>query len=130
MCSNSINVFFILFYRPTKVDECDTCTEIKQSIKATPENKVQLQAELDKHNKESDIQVAHLSAREQSCPLDDKEAGNTWLTIATDLQQTQPVPKLSNQSSFYKKKVRFPIRFIFFYKMCCINLNSKYFNSL
>ena len=129
MCSNSINSF-ILFYRPAKVDECDTCLEYRQLIASTPENKVQLQADLDAHDKEGKLRQRHLSYREESCPLDHKKAGNTWVTIATDLQQTQPVPKLSNQSSFYKKKVRFPIRFIFFYKMCCINLNSKYFNSL
>ena len=42
---------------------------------------------------------------EEQCPIDHERADNCWLTIATDLQQTQPVPKLNNQSSFYKQKV-------------------------
>ena len=42
---------------------------------------------------------------EEQCPIDHKREDNCWLTIATDLQQTQPVPKLNNQSSFYKQKV-------------------------
>ena len=31
MCYTIIN-FFILFYRPTKTDVCDTCTELKLAI--------------------------------------------------------------------------------------------------
>ena len=41
---------------------------------------------------------------EQS-PIDASQEDYEWITIATDLQQTQPVPKLNNQSSFFKQKV-------------------------
>ena len=41
----------------------------------------------------------------EQCPIDALEEDNEWITIATDLQQTQPVPKLNNQSSFFKQKV-------------------------
>ena len=96
-------MFFILFYRPTKTDVCDTCTEINLSIELTPQNIAQLQAKLQEHKEEAVKQQHHLSEREKSCPIDDKKAGDPWITIATDLQQTQPVSKLNNQSAFYKK---------------------------
>ena len=41
----------------------------------------------------------------EQCPIDASQEDNEWITIATDLQQTQPVPKLNNQSSFFKQKV-------------------------
>ena len=91
---------------------CITCTEISMSIDITPQNKAQLQTKLQKHKEEADKQQHHLSECEKSCPIDDKKAGDPWITTATDLQQTQPVPRLVNQSAFYKKRVR--IRFIFF----------------
>ena len=112
--NNCINVFFLLFYRPHKTDKCDTCTELQQSMKIRPDDKVQLQAELDAHLAEANIQVQHLKNREVSCPVEAKNVHSTWITIATDLQQTQPVPRLNNQSAFYKKKVSFPIRFVLF----------------
>ena len=37
----------------------------------------------------------------EQCPIDASQEDNEWITIATDLQQTQPVPKLNNQSSFF-----------------------------
>ena len=83
-------------------------------MKIRPDDKVQLQAELDAHLEEANIQVQHLKNREVSCPVDAKNVHSTWITIATDLQQTQPVPRLNNQSAFYKKKVSFPIRFVLF----------------
>ena len=106
--------FFLLFYRPHKTDKCDTCTELQQSMKIRPEDKVQLQAELEAHLEEARLQMQHLAARELSCPKYAKDVDSTWITIATDLQQTQPVPRLNNQSAFYKKKVSFPIRFVLF----------------
>ena len=78
----------------------------------SPELRTQLQALLKAHQEQATAQQVHLSEREKSCPIDDKNEEDDWLTIATDLQQTQPVPKLNNQSAFYKTKVR--IRFIFF----------------
>ena len=77
-----------------------------------PSFKADLQALLKIHKEEADKQVGHLSRREKSCPIDDENVEDDWLTIATDLQQTHPVPKMNNQSAFYKTKVR--IRFIFF----------------
>ena len=57
------------------------------------------------HKVEARQQQQHLKLREISCPIDDQNEDDGWITIATDLQQTQPVPKLNNQSAFYKKKV-------------------------
>ena len=83
---------------------CDTCTEINKAIELRPPNIAQLQAILQEHKDEAIKQQQHLAEREISCPIDDKKVGDPWITIATDLQQTQPVPKLVNQSAFYKKK--------------------------
>ena len=44
----------------------------------------------------------------------DAELEPKWLVIATDMQATQPVPKLRNQSAYFKTKVRFLIRLISF----------------
>ena len=104
MCYTSIN-FFILFYRPAKTDVCDTCTDLEKAIELSPPNLAQLEARLQEHQHEARKQQQHLKDREISCPIDDKKDGDPWITIATDLQQTQPVPKLNNQSAFYKKKV-------------------------
>ena len=107
-------MLFILFYRPSKTDVCDTCTVLEKSMEVTPQNKARLQTKLDQHKEEAKKQQHHLSEREKSCPTDDKKPGDAWITIATDLQQKLLVPRLVNQSAFYKKKVRFPIRFIIF----------------
>ena len=114
VCVLIVLMFFILFYRPAKTDVCDTCTVLEKSMEVQPQNKARLQTKLDQHKEEAKKQQHHLSEREKSCPTDDKKPGDAWITIATDLQQTQPVPRLVNQSAYYKKKVRFPIRFIFF----------------
>lgn len=107
-------MFFLLFYRPHKTDKCDTCTEFDQEMKIRPADKVRLQAEKEAHEAEARIQQNHLKAREASSLLDAKKADNTWITICTDLQQTQPVPRLNNQSAFYKRKVSFSIIFVLF----------------
>ena len=114
MFSSSFHYFFYLFYRPAKTDVCDYCTEVTLKIQGAESHqlKTKLQAQLESHEQQAKAQQSHLSEREKSCPSDDKNEEDAWLTIATDLQQTQPVPKLNNQSAFYKKKVR--IRFIFF----------------
>ena len=114
MFSSSFHYFFYLFYRPAKTDQCDYCTEMKLKIQGTESHELrkELQALLKSHEEQATAQQSHLSEREKSCPSDDKNEKDLWITIATDLQQTQPVPKLNNQSAFYKKKVR--IRFIFF----------------
>ena len=83
-------MFFILFYRPSKTDVCDTCTVLKKSMDVTPQNKAQLQREFDKHDEEAKMQQHHLSDREESCPNDHKKPGDKWITIAIDLKQTQP----------------------------------------
>ena len=63
-----------------------------------------LQERLEAHQTEARRQQDRLKYLEEQCPKDHQNQDNCWLTIATDLQQTQPVPKLNNQSSFYKKK--------------------------
>ena len=68
-------------------------------------NLARLQARLQAHKKEATDQQLHLSERLQQCPIDAKNPRNEWVTICTDLQQTQPVPKLNNQSAYYRKKV-------------------------
>ena len=103
VCYTSIN-FFILFYRPAKTDVCDTCTELGKAIERSPPNLAQLQARLQAHKVEARNQQQRLQHFEEQCPIDAENSDNCWKTIATDLQQTQPVPKLNNQSAFYKKK--------------------------
>ena len=103
VCYTSIN-FFILFYRPAKTDICDTCTELEKAIERSPPNLAQLQARLQAHKAEAREQQLHLKHCEEQCPIDAQNEDDVWITIATDLQQTQPVPKLNNQSAFYKKK--------------------------
>ena len=64
-----------------------------------------LKESLELHKDEAKFMQDRLHYLEEQCPIDHERADNCWLTIATDLQQTQPVPKLNNQSSFYKQKV-------------------------
>ena len=99
MCYTSIN-FFILFYRPAKTDVCDTCTELQLAIDRGVPNIDRLQARLQAHKEEARAQQQQLKYCEQQCPIDAQNEDNDWITIATDLQQTQPVPKLNNQSAF------------------------------
>ena len=97
--------FFILFYRPTKTDVCDTCTELDLAIKRGGPNLDLLQARLQAHKIEGRRQQDRLKYLEVQCPKEAAENPDySWITIATDLQQTQQVPKLNNQSAFYKKK--------------------------
>ena len=104
VCYTSIN-FFILFYRPAKTDVCDNCTELKKGIERGGPNLARLQERLQAHKAEARDQQLHLQHREEQCPIDAQNEYNVWITIATDLQQTQPVPKLNNQSAFYEKNV-------------------------
>ena len=103
MCYTIIN-FFILFYIPAKTDVCDTCTELELAIDRGAPNLARLQARLQAHKVEARNQQQRLQHFEHQCPIDAQNPDNDWITIATDLQQTQPVPKLNNQSAFYKKK--------------------------
>ena len=114
LCFLVVFISLKFIFRPAKVDECDYCTEADQKIQGAecPSFKSDLQALLKIHQEEAAKQVENLSSHERSCPIDDENAEDDWLTIATDLQQTHPVPKMNNQSAFYKTKVR--IRFIFF----------------
>ena len=86
---------------------------IEYAHRYNPQNKAQLQSELHKHKGEAEKQLIILSECEKSCPIDDKKADDPWITIATDLQLTQHVTRLVNQSAFYKDKVR--IRLISLY---------------
>ena len=116
-------MYFILFYRPRKTDECDTCTSIKISMKKTPENIEDLEAKMAQHKVLYKAQQTNLQNHEQTIgPRNQKDPKSPWVTIATDLQQTQPLPRLVNQSSFYKKKVRFLFSSN---DICCIILTSK-----
>ena len=118
-------MFFILFFRPAKTDVCDTCTELGISINETPapENKVELESKLAEHVKQYEAQQDNLKNHELKCPDEKHEDPDCpWITIATDLQQTQPVPRLVNQSAYYKQKVRF---LFCSNDICCIILTSK-----
>ena len=98
-------------------------------IKRGGPNVYLLQERLNVHKDEARRQQDRLSYLEKQCPLDHQTPDNCWLTIATDLQQTQPVPKLNNQSAFYKKKVSKNKNVIISNNSCCINLTSKYSNN-
>ena len=118
-------MFFILFYRPSKTDVCDTCTELGIAIKETtaPEKKVELERKLAEHVMQYKAQIGNLHNHEEKCPAEKLENPEfPWITIATDLQQTQPVPRLVNQSAYYKQKVRF---LFCSNDICCIILTSK-----
>ena len=64
-----------------------------------------LKESLELHKEAATFMQNRLHYLEEQCPIDHQREDNCWLTIATDLQQTQPVPKLNNQSAFYKQKV-------------------------
>ena len=68
-------------------------------------NLARLQARKLAHKREATDQQLHLSERLEKCLIDADDKKNEWVTICTDLQQTQPVPKLNNQSAYYHKKV-------------------------
>ena len=78
---------------------------LDQQIEAsTDPNQVNvLEAEKTKHLQEATFQQSKLSGFEESGPTEPE--GNEWRTIATDLQQTLPCPKLNNQSAYYRTKL-------------------------
>ena len=115
MCYTII-IFFILLYRPAKTDVCDKCTELELAIGRGDPNLAQLQARLQAHKAMARYMQERLKYRTEQCPIDALNPANEWITIATDLQQTQPVPKLNNQSSFFKQKVS---NILFFSKYSC-----------
>ena len=60
-------MLFILFYRPSKTDVCDTCTELGIAIKETtaPEKKVELERKLAEHVMQYRAQIDNLHNHEE-----------------------------------------------------------------
>ena len=73
--------------------------------------KAAIKLRLDQHKMEAKRQQDLLTAQKA---LAEEESEPKWLVLATDMQATQPVPKLRNQSAYFKTKVRFLIRLISF----------------
>ena len=84
-------------------DLCATCEKIKAKINCNKElNKdfKKLQAELDSHVKASQVPQDLLSKAES-----EGRVAPDLRTIAIDLQQTLPCPKLRVSVAYYKRKV-------------------------
>ena len=75
-----------------------------------------LKDDLKIHMAEANKQQKLLSHFEKSCIEDGPY--HEWRTICIDLQQTLPVPRLNNQSSYYKSKVCL-------YNCCIFDLNRN-----
>ena len=81
--------------------------ETKEELKihaADPQRLAQLHEDLQAHKDEAEarrLNMARYLNKENENYIDDP----TWLNLCTDLMQTLPIPKLSNQSSYFKTKV-------------------------
>jgi len=98
----------LFFYRKPRSDKCDTCEQATQDLKAIgDDSSIRAQKiikELDAHKAEAERRTTrmtqHLNPKDPNYVQEED-----WCILATDLMQTQPLPKLSNQSSFFRKKV-------------------------
>ena len=91
----------IIFHLFPKKDICDICYEYKLDIKqAEGPEKDEIVVDYKNHKDKAD--VAYKALRE-AASCDEKE----WAVIVMDLQQTQPVPKLSTGTAYYKRKLNF-----------------------
>ena len=68
-----------------------------------PDRLEALHAQKSKHLQEAQLQQSKLTGFEDSGPTEPRES--EWRTVATDLQQTLPCPKLNTQSAYYRTKM-------------------------
>ena len=107
---------------PPRSDTCEFCTWSDVQMKSKSSQNIEvsvLKDDLKIHVAEARKQQKLLSHFEQSCIEDGPY--HEWRTICIDLQQTLPVPRLNNQSSYYKSKVCL-------YNCCIFDLNHNQAN--
>ena len=113
------NSHYNIVPHPQRTDVCDFCMWSKAEIKtklSKNQDVTDLEDNLRIHNTEAEKQRDLLSTLENSCIVDGPY--HEWRTICIDLQQTLPVPRLNNSSSYYKSKVSL-------YNCCIYDLNHN-----
>ena len=94
---------FNISFKPPKTDTCSTCDEVNAGIKGAvdagnPEAENELKIILEDHKKLAD--EGQRMMREFGRNSDEETR-----VICIDLQQTQPIPKLSTSVAYYKRKM-------------------------
>ena len=87
-----------------KADTCDTCAEIEKDIeklKAAGKDYTAEEKKLKDHQDKANAAYDELANGKVEDIWDPKE----WLVLCMDLQQTHMIPKSSNGSHFYKRKL-------------------------
>ena len=105
-----INLFFFITRAP-KSDVCDVCFKEDNYLRTSPSDADVRQKALDHHRMLAECQREHLSEKRETWPS--KPADTDHVVISMDMQQVIPIPKLPNQSAFFKRKVRIIIIKIF-----------------
>ena len=87
-----------------KADTCDTCADIEKDIKnlkAAGKDYTSEENKLKEHREKADVAYDEL----KNAKLEDKWDPKEWLVLCMDLQQTHMIPKSSNGTHFYKRKL-------------------------
>ena len=105
------------FFRPPKSDKCNICCETDELLLKhanEPHRVAEIQETKRLHKAEADLRKDNMY---RHINMDHEEYVNdpTWLNLCTDLMQMLPLPKLSNQSAYFKTKVWFRFVFIIMY---------------
>ena len=102
-----------------KTDVCTTCETLRMQIRNQKElgcDATQLQLQLEEHEKKAKVPRDLLKAAE----LQGKKTGQDCniKTVAMDLQQTLPCPRLRAGAAYYKRKV-------WLYNFCVYDINEQ-----
>ena len=105
----SVINLFIFISRAPKSDVCDICFVEDMYFKTNED--VERKKKFDHHKALAQSQRDHLKEKKET--YGNKPADTEDIAISLDLQQVIPIPKLPNQSAFFKRKVRIIIIKIF-----------------
>ena len=119
-CSYYLEIYntkFNLEIKPPKIDTCDTCHKLEQSIiKGNAEGKDtnELQKECDNHKEKANEAYDHLRQARDKKVWNPKE----WLVLCMDLQQAHVIPKTNIGSNYYHSKANM-------YNFCIADVREK-----
>ena len=109
----SVINLFIFISRPPKSDVCDICFVEDAYFNTMPDE----DGDVERKKKWEDHKALGQSLRDNLNQMKEiyanKPKNTDDIAISLDLQQVIPIPKLPNQSAFFKRKVRIIIIKIF-----------------
>ena len=106
----SVINLFIFISRAPKSDVCDICFVEEMYFKTNEGDDVR-KKKFDHHRALAQSQRDHLKEKKET--WENKPADTADIAISLDMQQVIIIPKLPNQSAFFKRKVRIIIIKIF-----------------